>query len=233
MVGEPASAANLQGVQPRETPEQLLLIREKTMSAKRDFDAAAANWDSNPHRVALARQIAEAIAREVPLEPHMKLMDYGCGTGLVTLALQPCVGEVVAADSSAGMLEALRKKLDTAKIDRVRTLQIDLEPQDMPEDDFDVIVSSMTLHHIQQAELVVRKLAESLVEGGWLAIADLDGDSEAFHHDNTGVMHFGFDVDRRQELFQQAWLKEIRTVEVTRMKRDTGEFSILLTVGRR
>lgn len=210
-----------------------MAILETMMSVKRDFDSAAANWDDNPYRVALARQTAEAIACEVPLEPHMKLMDYGCGTGLVTLALQPYVGEVVAADSSAGMLEALRGKLDEAQMDRVRTLQLDLERQDMPEQDFNVIVSSMTLHHIQQAESVVRKLAESLLEGGWLAIADLDGGSEAFHNDNAGVMHHGFDVDRRQELFQQAWLKEIKTVEVTRMRRDTGEFSILLTVGRR
>lgn len=205
---------------------------------KRDFDTAAATWDDNPARVAITRRVSEAMIAQLPLAPGMKLLDYGCGTGLVTLALQPQVGEIVAADSSAGMLAALRGKIESSGLPNVRTLPVDLEAEDLAEGGFDVIVSSMTLHHIQQADLVVRKLAQALVEGGLLAIADLDAGSEAFHPDNTGVMHYGFGVDRRQEMFQAAWLREIRTVEAARFERPGAdgvlrEFRILLTIGRR
>ena len=203
------------------------------MSERRDFDAEAANWDSNPFRVGLAKTVAEAIQRELPLESRMRLMDYGCGTGLVTLALQPYVREVVAADSSQGMLQALAEKLPGARISNVETVKLDLEQEPWQGEPFDAIVSNMVLHHIQDVELVVRRMAGALVEGGWLAFSDLDGGSEDFRPDNTGIMHFGFDVDQRQELFQQAWRKEIRTVEALRLPKNGKEFPVLLTVGRK
>jgi ubiquinone/menaquinone biosynthesis C-methylase UbiE len=42
----------------------------------------------------------------------MDALDSGCGTGLVSLFLLPHVRSVTGADSSPGMLEVLRKKLD-------------------------------------------------------------------------------------------------------------------------
>lgn len=203
------------------------------MNGKRDFDAAAATWDENPGRVQMTRAVAQTIVREVPLQGGLRLMDYGCGTGLVTLALQPYVRAVVAADSSEGMLQALTGKLAKAEITNVEPVKLDLEQQEWPGAPFDVIVSNMVLHHIQNVELVVRRMAEALVEGGWLAFADLDGGSEDFHADNTGIMYFGFDTHQRQALCQQAWLKEIRTVEALRIPRDGKEFPVLLTVGRK
>lgn len=203
------------------------------MTSKRDFDSAAATWDDNPQRRALAQQIAEAIAGAVPLRTDMRLMDYGCGTGLVTLALRPFVGHAIAADSSDGMLQALAAKVQASGLTNVEPVRLDLEHEDWQGPSFDVIVSSMTLHHIQSAALVVRKLADMLVEGGTLAIADLDAGSERFHDDNSGVMHHGFSADQRQELFQQAWLREIRTTEAARIRKPDAEYHVLLTVGKK
>ena len=203
------------------------------MTNKRDFDSAAATWDDNPHRRALARSVADAIVKAVPLRPDMRLMDYGCGTGLVTLALQPHVAHLVAADSSEGMLHTLGNKLQAAGITNVEPVRLDLERDDWQGLPFDVIVSSMTLHHIARVDLLVRKLAGMLVDGGYLAIADLDAGSEGFHADHTGVMHHGFGVAERQELFAQASLTEIRTIEAARVQRPGAVFPVLLTVGKR
>ena len=51
------------------------------------FDRVAGEWDANPARVALARAVTEAIRASVPLRPDMAVMDFGAGTGLVTLGL--------------------------------------------------------------------------------------------------------------------------------------------------
>lgn len=197
----------------------------------RNFDGEAANWDSNPGRVWVAKSVAAAIEHAVPLQPDWRLLDYGCGTGLVTLALQPLVGEVVAADSSTGMLEALATKLEASALHKVTPRKLDLEHEEWDGEPFAVVVSSMTLHHIQHPELVVRRLAEALVDGGWLALADLDAGSEAFHADHTGITYHGFSAEQRQELFTQAGLGEIRTVEVVRIPREGQEFPVLLTIG--
>ncbi len=62
------------------------------------FDPAAAEWDNNPGRVNLARAVGEGIERAIPLEPNWRVLDYGAGTGLLTLNLQPRVASLVALD---------------------------------------------------------------------------------------------------------------------------------------
>jgi len=203
------------------------------MEQQRDFDGVAATWDENPGRVQRTRDLAEAMARLVPLGPDMRLMDYGCGTGLVALALQPHVGAVVAADNAPGMLTELAGKLQAAGVTNVTVQQLDLEHEDWVGEPFDVIVSSMALHHIRDAAGVVVKLAAALRAGGWLVIADLAGGSDSFHPDATGVYHHGFSAEAMGEMFAAARLTGVRTVEAARMTRETGEFGVLMTVGQR
>jgi predicted TPR repeat methyltransferase len=66
------------------------------------FDQAAATWDDDPIRVSLARTIGEAIVREVHPSRQAAMLDYGCGTGLVSLYLLPHVRSVTGADNSPG-----------------------------------------------------------------------------------------------------------------------------------
>ncbi|MDP2815869.1 MAG: hypothetical protein Q8O19_04240 [Rectinemataceae bacterium] len=77
---------------------------------KTDFDQMAADWDSNPMRVKLANDVADTIIREIAPTQDMDALDYGCGTGLVTLKLQPLVKSVTGADSSRGILTLLRER---------------------------------------------------------------------------------------------------------------------------
>jgi precorrin-6B methylase 2 len=51
------------------------------------FDRLAAEWDANPGRVALTQAVVAAIRNAVPLRPDMRALDFGAGTGLVTLGL--------------------------------------------------------------------------------------------------------------------------------------------------
>jgi 2-polyprenyl-3-methyl-5-hydroxy-6-metoxy-1,4-benzoquinol methylase len=57
------------------------------MSGTERFDQVAGSWDEDPGRVALARAVAEQIRQQVPLMPQMDVLDFGCGTGLLTLAV--------------------------------------------------------------------------------------------------------------------------------------------------
>jgi predicted TPR repeat methyltransferase len=66
------------------------------------FDQAAANWDEQPVRVRLMKMVGEAIVREAAPTRDMKILGYGCGTGLLGLYLLPYVSSVTGADNSAG-----------------------------------------------------------------------------------------------------------------------------------
>jgi len=162
-------------------------------NAQKRFDARAAEWDANPARVALARAVVEAIRAAVPLRPEMRAMDFGAGTGLVSLGLLPEVAEVTAVDASGEMLRVLGEKARALGAARLHTLHCDIAEAALPPARFDLIVSSMTLHHLPDVPFVLRRLRSALAPGGWIALADLDAEDGSFHADKAGVYHSGFE----------------------------------------
>ena len=94
---------------------------------KRDFNAEAATWDENPGRVRIAYDVARAILGTVQPGPDMDVLDFGCGTGLLTLALHPHVRTITAVDSSQGMLDVLDAKIRARSLTSVRTRLVNLD----------------------------------------------------------------------------------------------------------
>ena len=78
---------------------------------KHDFDKEAAVWMSIPYESALANDVCTAISENTPLNTSMNALDFGCGTGLLTLRLAPLVRSITGMDSSRGMLDVLRAKI--------------------------------------------------------------------------------------------------------------------------
>ena len=165
----------------------------------RDFSKEAATWDDKPGRVKVAHAIAEAIIGAVPITPDMTALDFGCGTGLLTLRLQPLVRSIVGVDSSPGMLSVLEQKVSQQRLTNVCWQCIDFEQGNMPRGRFTLITSAMTLHHVREVEPLLAWFFQALAPGGLLCLADLDTEDGLFHEDNTGVFHFGFD---------RAWLEQ-------------------------
>lgn len=207
-------------------------------TAKRDFDAEAAKWDEKPARVQLAGKVAEAIIGQVQLTPAMRVMDFGCGTGLLSEKLQPLVGSITGVDSSAGMLEVFKAKIARDGQTNIQTLLIDPDKDEALTGSYDLIVSSMTLHHIREPKVLLRQLHAVLAPGGVLAIADLDLDGGRFHDDNTGVFHFGFDRAALRDLFAETGFIDVRASTASEMVKpapdgSTRAFSVFLISGRK
>ena len=180
------------------------------MKAETRFDREAAHWDSNPTRVELARAIGVRICETIELQPNWRVLDYGAGTGLVTLSIQPFVESIDAVDLSVGMLDMLAKKIASSGISNVATRQWDLEKEPYPVADFDLAVSSMTLHHLRNVPLVFERFAALLKPGARLAVADLDTEDGSFHGPATDVFHHGFS---RVQIGK--WLNEAGFVKVS------------------
>jgi len=104
------------------------------------FDQFAATWDDKPSRITAMKTVGEAILREVGPTREMRVLDYGCGTGLLGLFLLPHVASVTGADSSAGMLEVLRKKIRDKGLAAMHAVQLDLEHDPLPVERYDLIV---------------------------------------------------------------------------------------------
>jgi len=182
------------------------------------FDEAASGWEDNPQRVALAREVAEAIHQAIPLAGTMRVLEYGCGTGLISRALSRLVLKIMAVDTSPQMLEVLNRKAGEEKIGNIETRVHDLTRQPLPDKDFDLIMCSMTLHHIPDIETLLRRFFAALKPGGYLALADLLTEDGSFHDDNRGVAHHGIDPEALRAMLAKNGgldivVQEIYTIE--------------------
>jgi ubiquinone/menaquinone biosynthesis C-methylase UbiE len=76
-----------------------------------NFDERAKDWDSDPMKVIRAKTVAEAIRGAISLTKDMSALEYGCGTGLLSFALQADLGNITLADTSQGMLDVLAENI--------------------------------------------------------------------------------------------------------------------------
>ena len=137
------------------------------------------------------------------------------------------------------MLAVLRQKLDREKIENMRTMRIDPDNGDRLEGQYDLIVSTMTLHHIREIDRLLNDFYSILKEGGVLCISDLDPEQGLFHQNATGVFHQGFDLGQLQEQFAAAGFIDIYADTAAVVSKPAGndnmilDFTIFMMTGKK
>jgi 2-polyprenyl-3-methyl-5-hydroxy-6-metoxy-1,4-benzoquinol methylase len=206
------------------------------IGTKRDFDKDAALWDENSGRVKLVMEIFNAIAGETNLAQSMDVLDFGCGTGLLTMQLQPFVCSVTGIDSSQGMLDVLNTKIRDRNLTNVKTRFLNIEKGGVLEGSYHLITSSMTFHHIKNIRPVLDQFYKVLLPAGNICIADLDIDDGQFHENNNGVFHFGFERNSLSNIISEAGFKDIKCLTAARITKPVQgktvrDFTIFLMTG--
>ncbi len=164
-----------------------------------NFDERAKDWDSDPKKVERARVVADAIRKMVPLSNTMDALEYGCGTGLLSFALQADLGQITLADTSQGMLDVLSEKISAAGVTNMHPVKLDPAVDPLPAERYDLTYSLMTLHHIHDTDDILKKFHSLLKPGGLLIVADLDKEDGTFHTDGSTDVHLGFDRQTLQK----------------------------------
>lgn len=194
------------------------------------FDDEAATWDDDPSHEKRQVAVARAIEEAVSLSPRMRAVDVGGGTGRLSILLADRVGSVVVTDPSAGMVQVARERIEAAGLsDRLHAVRVDLTSGGL-DGTYDVAWSSMALHHVPEVAGLLRSVAGLLVDGGRLAIADLDEDpGGAFHADKAEFDgHHGFDRRRLAEQLTHAGFADVRFVDATTVPKGGREFGVFL-----
>jgi len=194
-----------------------------------DFDRSARDWDENPLHAERNRAIADAVLTRVSLHGKARALEFGCGTGELTLRLAPHVDSVLATDASGGMIEQLEGKLTGSAPTGITPRQLDLLAGSLPEGPFDLIYSAMTLHHIDDVALLFRQLAGLLAPGGRVAVADLCAEDGSFHGDVT-VPHLGFSQESLETLIAPAGLALRSYEEVYAVAKKDASYPVFLAI---
>ena len=195
------------------------------------FAHKSKSWDMSSKRVQNAKSIAELIVNNVALSSTMKLMDFGAGTGLLSYFIAPHVDTIVAVDNSPSMLEKFKEK-SVEFACKTEVLELDLSQKEI-EQKFDGIISSMTIHHIEETKSLFEKFYSMLNKDGFIAIADLDSEDGTFHSDNAGVFHFGFERKELEIIAKEVGFKEIHFELASTIKKPHCEFTVFLMLAVR
>lgn len=133
------------------------------MAGSDTFRAAAA-YDRAVGRY--GPSLAAGLIRFAGVEPGMRALDVGCGTGLLTAALAERLGpeKVTGAEPSEPFAEAARSRVPGAEI-------VVAAAEELPftDDVFDTVLSQLVLNFMRDADAGVRELARVTRPGGVVA----------------------------------------------------------------
>ena len=195
------------------------------------FNEKAKDWDKNEMVLQLSKATSAAILENIEFNDQMQVMDFGAGTGLITSQVAAHVGTVTAVDISQSMLDKLAEKINLN--DKVQTVCQDITEQAL-DLKFDVIISAMAMHHVNDTNLLMQCFSEHLKPGAKIALADLDKEDGTFHPaDIEGVFHDGFDRDSLKKILEKNGFKDIRFVTAHTVNKETKSYPVFLVTANK
>ncbi|KAL3134787.1 hypothetical protein ABBQ32_007772 [Trebouxia sp. C0010 RCD-2024] len=196
----------------------------------------AKGYDERPFIQNLALGAGLALQSKIGLQPDWDILDFGCGTGLVLQRTVDHVRAAVGVDSSGAMIQVLNEK--AMKKVTACCLQLSLtsnlaqhykqKSMSGAPDKFDLVYSSMTLHHIHDIPATAKLLKAYLKPGGVLVAFDLEKgpDSILFHPQpiSSSVYHKGgFASEHLSSMWQEAGMKDVSCERVHRFTKDVKD----------
>ena len=147
-------------------------------SVKGEYVLATGNAAAN--RLRILHNIygpgARALLIRAGIQHGMRVVDLGCGTGMVTQLMAKLVGptgEVIGVDYSAAQVEQARASLP-AGITNVRFIQASATDTGLPREAFDLVYCRFLLIHLTEPESALREMRELLKPDGIIVCEDGD-----------------------------------------------------------
>lgn len=140
-----------------------------------EWDEYADGWDSNADVISYSEKAFDSLQEAIDIK-DLRVLDFGCGTGLLSEKLSPYAREIVALDTSEKMISILAKKC----LPNVYTISGELtagliSEQKIFSEKFDLIIASSVCSFLPDFESTLTLLKSLLEPGGifiqwdWLA----------------------------------------------------------------
>lgn len=145
------------------------------------------------------KKLREATLDVVEISPGSEILEVGCGTGSLAVAAkrrQGDTGRVVGIDPSGGMIHSAHAKAHKAGLEVDFQVGV-IEKLDFEDNSFDVVLSSLMMHHLPGEDLKRAAIAEVLrvlKPGGTFLIVDMDPTSFSL----VTMVHGGVSKDSPQ-----------------------------------
>mmetsp|Transcript_37724 Transcript_37724/g.82587 ORF Transcript_37724/g.82587 Transcript_37724/m.82587 type:complete len:216 (-) Transcript_37724:210-857(-) len=172
-----------------------------------EWFAKMASTYEKPETVVLSGKAATFLMEQPWFKPGGSAMDFGAGTGLMTMHILPHFEAVTSLDPSEPMLGVLKAKLERDGVSKVTVTEGPLNTLGK----FDFICTVLAFHHIQDVNPIAAELREHLNPGGRLVVIDLEAGPTTRHfhmkQQEIGVhyYHDGFTAEEYQAMFGEGY----------------------------
>ena len=133
--------------------------------AEKFWDKAASSYDKEEKKDEEKYQ-KTIIKLAQYLKFEYSVLDFGCGTGLITNEISPLIQQVHAIDFSHNMIELAKAKAQEKQITNVQYRQATIFDNHLKPASYDVILCFHVLHLLESAEQVVSRMHELLKPEG-------------------------------------------------------------------
>ena len=144
-----------------------------------------------------ARRASESAAFLLPrLHSPMRLLDFGCGPGTITVDLGEVLapdGSVVGIDSSEDVVAQARAHAEQSGSTNVTFETRSIIETGFPDAEFDVAFAHQVLQHLPDPVAALKEAKRVLKPGGLCAVREVDWGTAAIHPKSPGLRRF-FDV---------------------------------------
>lgn len=146
-----------------------------TTPAPSAFDAHAFEGTAEYYAVGrppYSAQLAETLAEDLSLDGTGRLLDVGCGPGVLVLALAHLFDQVTALDPDSGMLDAGRRRCQQAGVANVRWVQgVADDIATLNLGSWRVVTFGQSFHRVRRLEIA--EVVYDVLVPGWLTGPDL------------------------------------------------------------
>lgn len=189
------------------------------------WDQYAAGWDTNEAVILFAEKAFKKLT-EVVNPVGLDVLDFGCGTGLLTEKMGPVANRILALDPSEKMIEVLKNK----RLLNVDTLSIELTQEAIKTNDFlqskfDLIVASSVCAFVPDYESTLQLLKSLLKSKGIFVQWDWQK--------TESETDFGFTEAMIETAFLNADLAVLSISEAFSFTNDSGEMQVLMGVAQK
>ena len=132
------------------------------------WDRIAERYSKQPVTDDAAYQKKLKITREY-FQPHMEVLEFGCGTGTTAIAHAPYVKHIQAIDISSKMIEICRRKADAENIENVSFQRSTIDQLRLADQTLDAVLGLSILHLLDNRREVIAKVYAMLKPGGIFA----------------------------------------------------------------
>jgi 2-polyprenyl-3-methyl-5-hydroxy-6-metoxy-1,4-benzoquinol methylase len=188
------------------------------------WDDYAAEWDKNEDAILYSEKAFESLTNIINLEA-LQILDFGCGTGLLTEKMSKSAKKIVALDTSRKMLSILKdKKLPNVSAVSDQISEATIKENSSFSDKFDLITASSVFGFLPDYQATLLLLKSLLVPGGlvvqwdWLSPAN---DPE-----------FGFSVKQVETAYKETDFELLSITKPFSLASAKGTMAVIMAVAK-